>query len=37
MIRSPIVYSDSKFSLMKQLLPLFPKNIDTFYTVEVYM
>ena len=33
MIRSPIVYSGSKFSLMKQLLPLFPKNIDTFYDV----
>lgn len=33
MIRSPIVYSGSKFSLLKQLLPLFPKNIDTFYDV----
>ena len=33
MIRSPLVYSGSKFSLMKQLLPLFPKNIDTFYDV----
>lgn len=33
MIRSPVVYSGNKFSLMKQLLPLFPKNIDTFYDV----
>ena len=33
MIRSPVVYSGSKFSLMEQLLPLFPKNIDTLYDV----
>lgn len=33
MIRSPIVYSGSKFSLLDQLLPLFPKQIDTLYDV----
>ena len=33
MIRSPVVYSGSKFSLLEHLLPLFPKNIDTLYDV----
>lgn len=33
MIRSPIVYTGSKYRLLGQLLPLFPKNIDVFYDV----
>lgn len=28
---SPITYMGSKRKLLSQLLPLFPKNIDTFY------
>lgn len=29
-IKSPINYSGSKYRLLKQLIPLFPKDIDTF-------
>ena len=31
MIKSPINYMGSKRRLLKQILPLFPDNIDTFY------
>lgn len=31
MIKSPINYMGSKRRLLKQILPLFPENIDTFY------
>lgn len=30
-IRSPFFYVGDKYKLMKQLLPLFPDNIDTYY------
>lgn len=30
-ISSPIFYMGNKYELMKQLIPLFPKNIDTLY------
>lgn len=32
-IRSPINYSGSKFKLLPQILPLFPKDIDCFYDI----
>lgn len=32
-IRGPITYTGSKFRLLEQLLPLLPKDIDTFYDV----
>lgn len=31
MVRSPLNYTGGKFKLLPQLLPLFPKNIDTCY------
>lgn len=30
MIQSPLNYTGGKFKLLRQILPLFPKNIDTF-------
>lgn len=33
MIRSPIVYSGSKYKLLSQLLPLFPNKINNFIDV----
>lgn len=30
-VRSPFFYVGDKYKLMKQLLPLFPQNIDTYY------
>ena len=30
-IKSPIFYMGNKYELLKQLMPLFPKNIDTLY------
>jgi DNA adenine methylase len=33
MIRSPIVYSGSKYKLLSQLLPLFPSKINNFIDV----
>ena len=30
-IKSPIFYMGNKYKLLPQLIPLFPKNIDTFY------
>lgn len=31
LLKSPIFYMGNKYKLLPQLLPLFPKNIDTFY------
>ena len=31
LIKSPIFYMGNKYDLLKQLIPLFPKNIDTLY------
>ena len=33
MIESPLNYTGNKFRLLDQLLPLFPKNINTFYDI----
>ena len=30
MIQSPLNYTGGKFKLLPQILPLFPKNINTF-------
>ncbi|WP_416738175.1 Dam family site-specific DNA-(adenine-N6)-methyltransferase [Mycoplasmopsis meleagridis] len=32
-VKSPINYSGGKYKLLKQILPLFPRKIDTFYDV----
>ena len=31
MIKSPLNYVGGKYKLLSQILPLFPKEIDTFY------
>lgn len=33
LIKSPLNYVGGKFKLLPQILPLFPKNVDTFYDV----
>ena len=32
-VKSPLNYTGNKFKLLSQILPLFPKDIDTFYDV----
>lgn len=35
LLKSPIFYMGNKYKLLPQLLPLFPKNIDTFYDMKI--